>query len=195
MSNIAVPLGAGVIGAFFGPVGFSIGWAIGSAYEMSQTEINTSGQVGDLRVQTAQYGTPIPIVYGKQRPAPGNIFWAQEKKTYSSTEEVGKGGPEVTTTGYTVSLAIGICKGPILGISKVWADGDLIIDSSTDIKPLLGQLYLGDNTQTPDPTMESILGSGNVPAYRGLAYMVLTDFDLGPAGRIPNFSFEVIKEI
>ena len=91
-------------------------------------------------------------------------------------------------------MAIAICKGPIVGISRVWADGKLLIDCRTTASPLIGTLYYGTNTQGPDPTMEAHLGAGNVPAYRGLAYIVLSDFDLGIVGRIPNFNFEVIKE-
>lgn len=46
----------------------------------------------------------------------------------------------------------------------------------------------------PDPTIEAALGVGNVPAYRGQAYVVMDDFQLGNFGnRIPNFEFEVIK--
>jgi len=92
----------------------------------------------------------------------------------------------VCTTG-AVS-AVGIC------ISLWWADGKLIIDARSTANPLIGNLYLGGNGQLPDATMESYLGAGNVPAYRGLAYIVLTNFDLGQTGRIPMFSFEVLRE-
>ena len=101
------------------------------------------------------------------------------------------------TITYTLSFAVGICKGPILGITRVWADGALIVDGTTGSpasKKMPGTLYLGNNTQTVDPVMEAVEGSGNVPAYRGLAYMVMEDFDLGPSGRVPMLSFEVVKE-
>ena len=142
--------------------------------------------IGDLRVQTSQYGVAIPVCVGVQRVS-GNIFWATDKTAHTVKTKSGGGkgglvggGGEVTTvsTTYSVNLAIGICKGPILGVRRVWADGQLIIDASNDAKPLIGNLYLGNNTQMPDPTMESHLGAGNVPGYRGLAYIVLTNFDL-----------------
>lgn len=56
-------------------------------------------------------------------------------------------------------------------------------------------MALATNSQNPDPTMEAVEGSGNVPAYRGLAYIVFSDFDLGASGRVPFFSFQVEKEV
>ena len=54
------------------------------------------------------------------------------------------------------------------------------------------ELYLGTEDQLPDPTIESYEGVGNVPGYRGLAYIVFNGFQLEKYGnRIPNFRFEV----
>jgi len=192
MSNVVVPgilaIGGYIIG---GPTGAQIGWVLGSAYQTSQQTI-VQGQVGDLRVQTASYGGNIPIVFGKQRVA-GNVIWADEKKTYEIKGRSGKGGPKTVNYGYTISMGIAICQGPILGVSRVWADNDLIIDSRNETKPLIGELYLGTDDQLADPTYQNLVGAGNAPAYRGLAWISLSNFDLGMSGRIPNFSFEVIK--
>lgn len=192
MSQVVIPGAFAVAGYMIGgPTGAQVGWALGSAYATSRQEIQ-QGTVGDLRVQTASYGTAIPHVIGRQRVA-GNIIWADEKKVYKIKDRQGKGGPKTVTNGYTISMLIGICAGPIYGISRVWADEDLIIDSRETTKPLIGELYLGDMTQTPDPTYESAVGAGNAPAYRGLAYISLTNFDLGVSGRIPSFTFEVVR--
>jgi hypothetical protein len=85
-----------------------------------------------------------------------------------------------------------LCKGPILGITRVWAQNSCIVDGRSGAKPLIGKVYTGSNDQEPDTTMEDALGVGNVPAYRGLAYIMLHDFDLGTTGALPQFSFEVI---
>ena len=244
MANLVLPVAGAVVGAIFGgPTGAQIGWMAGSMIQTSRTEIDQR-KVGDLRVQTSSYGVAIPYVIGKQRLS-GNIIWADEKKTYDIKQRQGKGGPKVVTTGYTISMLIGICAGPILGVSRVWANGELIVDArtvtpiaATDLvegstyqivtvgttdftaigaasntvgtafvctgagtgtgtaakpKNLIGQLYLGDDTQLPDPTYQSIVGAANAPAYRGLAYMALTNFDLGASGAIPQFSFEVVR--
>lgn len=192
MSNLIIPA-AGAIGGYMigGPTGAQIGWVAGSALANSQKEI-VQGQVGDLRVQTAAYGGTIPYVIGKQRVT-GNIIWASEKKTYEVEGRAGKGGPKTINYGYTISMGIAICAGPIQGISRVWANNELIIDSRDSSKPLIGQLYLGTNTQQIDPTYQTVVGAGNACAYRGLSWISLTNFDLGMGGVIPNFSFEVIK--
>ena len=203
MTQLVIPAAGALLGSYFGPTGASIGWAIGSALTAQDENIDVSNtqQIGDLRVQTSEYGITVPSIIGKQRVV-GNVIWAEEKKVHTHTSESsqgGKGGSSTTTTTstvltYSTSLAILLCKGEILGIDKIWADGKLIIDSSATAKPLIGTVYPGSNTQTPDPFIESRVGAGNAPAYRGMAYIVLKDFDLGITGRIPNFSFRVLKE-
>lgn len=195
MANLAVPTALAAAGSYFGPVGAAIGWTIGSylTAEDAPTE-----ELPDLRVQTSQYGSGLPFIAGTQRLS-GNIIWSADKTTYD-VDTGGKGGPPGSNqTGYKISLAIAICQGPILGVSAVWEQGEITAAPQTGSPPsgqnkLPGKLYLGSNTQNPDPTIEAIEGVGNVPAYRGIAYMVLTDFDLGVSGAIPQFTFEVVKD-
>lgn len=194
MSNFVISAAGALAGNYFlGPLGAQLGWMVGSYLSADKADLGQA-TIGDLRVQTASYGSNIPLVVGVQRIA-GNIIWASQKKTYKIEAEGGKGGgSQAVGVGYTVSLAIALCKGPILGVRRVWENGALTMDSTTVSKPLPGTLYLGSNTQMPDPTMQSALGAGNVPAYRGLAYIVLNNFDLGASGVIPQFTFEVIRE-
>lgn len=193
MAQLAIPAAGAALGWYIGGSnGAALGWALGSSYVASKQTINQD-MIGDLRVQTSTYGTIIPFVTGVQRLA-GNVIWASDKTTYTTTSG-GKGsGPSVTTTGYKISMAIALCAGPIRGISRVWEDGQLKANATSSQGKLPGVLYLGDDTQNPDPTIEAHEGVGNVPAYRGLAYIVLTDFDLGPSGRVPMFSFEVVTD-
>jgi hypothetical protein len=52
--------------------------------------------------------------------------------------------------------------------------------------------YSGSETQNPDPTMESYLGVGEVPAYRGTCYFVIDNLQLADFGNsIPQFRVEV----
>lgn len=193
MANLAISAGGAAIGYFvtgFNPVGAQVGWMLGS-YASAKNQTPGQSTIADLRVQTASYGTNIPVIVGMQRVS-GNIIWASDKRPYD-IEQGGKGGSTVVGTGYKVSLAIALCKGPILGVRKAWVNGKLIVDASVNPDPMPGVVYLGDNTQAPDPTMQSYLGATNVPGYRGLAYIVLTDYDLGGSGAIPQFSFEVVK--
>lgn len=190
MSQLIIPVTFAAIGSIWGPTGAQLGWMAGSLIQGARTVVRT-GSLADLTGQTAAYGTYIPFVIGKQRIV-GNIIWCADRKTYDIQKRQGKGGPIQSSYGYTISLAIGLCKGPILGISRVWAGDNLIVDARTAANPLPGELYLGTMTQMPDPTYEAAVGAGNAPAYRGLAYTVFTDFDLGASSQIPPFSFEVI---
>ncbi|MCB2103560.1 MAG: host specificity protein, partial [Rhodobacteraceae bacterium] len=48
--------------------------------------------------------------------------------------------------------------------------------------------------QLPDPKIEAVEGTGTVPAYRGIAYVVFEDLDVTRFGnRVPQFSFEVFR--
>ena len=193
MAELAIPAAGATLGWMVGgPYGASIGWAIGS-YLSSDSNIE-GPKIGDLRIQTSGYGSIIPFVSGQQRVA-GNVIWATDKVPHESSSG-GKGfssTPETTVVTYTISCAIAICQGPIQGITRVWEDGTLKADINSSQTKLPGTIYYGDDAQMPDPLMEAIEGAGNVPAYRGLAYIVLEDFNLGAAGRIPQFSWEVVK--
>jgi hypothetical protein len=51
--------------------------------------------------------------------------------------------------------------------------------------------YPGTAAQLPDPTIEGLLGVGNVPGYRYTAYVVMADEELGRSGRTFNYTFEL----
>lgn len=52
--------------------------------------------------------------------------------------------------------------------------------------------YTGTESQTADPLIESSEGSGNVPGFRGVAYVVIEKIKLRHFGqRLPQFTFEV----
>lgn len=197
MANMLLPAGGALVGSMFGQTGAALGWMLGSAFSSSNNEETSQDTLADLQVQTSQYGVSIPLVVGRQRVA-GNIIWAADKVKYENQDSFtghGKGGdtkkgaPD-SPPGYTISMLIAICQGPILGISRVWSDGNLIINSGN----LIGTLYNGSMTQTADPVYAAAVGGSNAPAYRGLAYIALHDYDLGVSGRIPQFSFEVVKQ-
>ena len=91
------------------------------------------GKVNDFQMQTASYGTAIPLIVGTSRTT-GNVIWTTKFVEHTKTEtqtQGGKGGggktkTTTTTYYYTISLAVGICQGPINSIGRVWADGKLI---------------------------------------------------------------------
>ena len=202
--QLAVSVAGAAIGfALGGPAGAQWGWMAGTLAGAVLFPPHAEGpHMGDLKVQGSTYGQPIPVPYGMSRMS-GNVIWAADPVEHSNTQSA-KGGPTVTTYSYTESFAVGICEGPIVGVRRIWASGKLIYDmtpgatsdnvvaSALIAAPGL-KIYLGDETQVADPTMESYLGVGNAPAHRGMAYAVFTDHDLTPYGNnLPMLSFEVV---
>jgi hypothetical protein len=173
-------------------LGGELGWMLGSAIGGMLTQKGQNGpRVSDLKLQGSTYGAMIPFLYGTMRVA-GQIIWQTDLIEHKQ-KTGGKGGPTVTTYTYSASFALDLCQGPIGGVLRIWADSRLVYDPST-MNPgdFPFVLYLGDETQLPDPTIEAAEGVGNVPANRGVAYIVFTDFYLTNYGnRIPNFTFEV----
>lgn len=201
MAQLAVSIAGAAIGSMFGPLGMQIGWAAGSLIGgMLFAEGQQGPRLSDLKVQVSSYGAALPLPYGGIRLA-GNVIWASDLQEHAS-ESSGKGGPSVTNYSYSVSCAVAIADRPIGGIRRIWADAKLVYDAREDAtaeaqaaSTMFAEymtVYLGSETQLPDPTIEAAEGAGNVEAYRGVAYVVFTDLPLGDYGnRVPNFSFEV----
>lgn len=216
--------GAAVGSFFGAPaLGFSIGSALGGYVTRPGIEDQEGPRLTDLSVQASSYGAPIPEIWGGMRKA-GQLIWSTGLIETRHEEDIdGKGGDSATSTtySYAASFAIAICKGEIGGIRKIWADGKLIYSAdgdavaaaeagtgfyTTEWNYTLGTMldasetaqsmtvYPGSETQLVDTLMESYEGVGNVPAYRGTAYIVFDTLPLARFGnRIPNLTFEVIK--
>lgn len=107
--------------------------------------------------------------------------------------------------------------GAIGGITRIWENGTIVYDirPQQQANTFLGfvaetdqqyadrlavsaqyaenfTLYIGDELQDPDPTIEAVEGIGNVPGFRGLAYIVYPNraLQLSQGLRHPNFTFE-----
>ena len=74
MASLALGAVGAVIGSFIAPgIGTSIGWMLGSALGSALDPQKIQGpKLTDLKVQGTEYGTPIPILYGAMRIAPGD---------------------------------------------------------------------------------------------------------------------------
>lgn len=130
MSQALPYVGAAIGFAIGGPTGAQIGFMAGSLTAGIVDPQRTEGpRVQDLRVQTATYGRPLPVIFGTERIA-GNIVWAKPLKEVEHEERAGKGGPVTTTYSYYANAAIAICEGPIAGIRRIWADGKIFYNSS-----------------------------------------------------------------
>ena len=114
--------------AIGGPLGGTIGGLIGSALDRTLFAPTVSAEgprLADLAVQASSYGQPIPRLWGTGRIA-GNLIWSTGLiETKTTTKQGGKGGGAKTTTttySYHVDCAIALCRGPIAGVRRIWAD-------------------------------------------------------------------------
>jgi len=156
-------------------------------------------RLSDLHVTASTEGAPIPRLYGRARLG-GQVIWADRIRERIVTTRSGGsskgGGPkepvtETTEYRYSASFAVALAEGPISGIGRVWADGTEI-----NLARVTHRVYLGTETQLPDPTIAAIEGAASAPAYRGLAYVVFESMALAPYGnRVPQLSFEVLRSV
>jgi hypothetical protein len=195
--------GTGLGGAFGGSVlgigGAAVGRAAGAVLGRSidqrlmgsGSDAVEVGRIERFRLQGAGEGEAIGRVFGRMRVA-GQVIWASRFLETVTTRGGGKGAPAAPETrehGYTVSLALALCEGAITRVNRIWADGEEIGRDAIDIA-----VHPGDEHQEPDPKIAAVEGLENTPAYRGTAYVVISDLDLGPyGGRVPLFSFEVLR--
>ncbi|MFK7945714.1 MAG: glycoside hydrolase/phage tail family protein [Paracoccaceae bacterium] len=150
-----------------------------------------TGRARSLRLQSSTEGAAIPQCFGRVRLA-GQLIWSTRYlENVRNATRGGKatGGQQVREFSYSISFALGLCEGPIERVGRVWADGQLL-----DLTGINFRVYRGTEDQLPDPKMEASEGTGNVPSYRGLAYVVFEDLPVGQFGnRLPQLNFEVFR--
>ncbi|MFT3689363.1 baseplate multidomain protein megatron [Paenirhodobacter sp.] len=204
MATILLSAAGGAIGAGFGGtilglsgavMGRAVGAVLGRAIDQrllgSGSQSVETGRVERFRLTSASEGDGVGILWGRMRVS-GQIIWATRFFETKSVQKSGKGTSQrVTTTSYSysVSLAIALCEGEILRVGRVWADGTEIDRSALNMR-----VYTGSEAQQPDPKIEAVEGLGMAPSYRGIAYVVIEDLELGAFGnRVPQFNFEVVR--
>ena len=192
--------GATVLGVAAATFGGAIGGAIGGVIDQTLLFPAIFGnknpiegpRVADLKAQVANEGSPINFCMGPETRIAGNVIWMTDFKETKKKKKVGKSGKSVSYT-YSTCVAIAVCEGPIESIDRIWADDKIIYqDGVIDSRYDSIEIYNGTATQNPDPTIESFEGAGQVPANRGIAYVVVKDLQLADWGnRLPNFNFQV----
>ncbi|KIC22640.1 baseplate multidomain protein megatron [Leisingera sp. ANG-Vp] len=189
-------IGGGIAGLSSAVIGRAVGATLGRVIDErllgSGSAAVETGKVDRFRLTQAGEGGPAAQVYGRMRLG-GQVIWSSRfLETAATSGGGGKGRPsqpQVTSYSYSVSLAIALCEGEIADVSRVWADGEEVAP-----KDLNMTVYKGGMDQLPDPVIEAIEGAGQVPAYRGTAYVVMENLELSRFGnRVPQFSFDVLR--
>lgn len=202
------------VGAYFNnpQLGGLIGGLAGQALFPTKLPQLVGPRLTDHKFTMSRIGQALEEVSGTD-VVPGNVMWLGPVVEVAHTEEVGgKGGPEQTSTTfeYYQSIALGLCRGPMGRLIRIWENGELVYDArgwdgEEDIDLYNARLaqsfvyaqtfvvYFGGESQLPDPTIEEHKGVGNVPAFRGLMYIVYPDrhFQRDQGLRHPNFKFEI----
>lgn len=180
----------------------------------------TGPSINDVKVSTTGSGVPIPVVYGNSRVSCHFLYVGSfgERETTLHKRD---GYRPVLSQPFIDVIALGICEGPIKNIRRIWADGKVIYDADQGVVsydnggyrelPFFSKVTLyngyktniykgqeGDDVlpdgykeQLQDPDLFEILGV-DTPYYSGLAYLVITDFQLYEFGnQIPTFEVEL----
>lgn len=177
---------------------------------MTMTRKIEGPRLDDLKFTGGDYGVPLALVWGMRRmQAP--IFWAEDLQEVKRRRKT-KGGKFNEYT-YYGTWAVALAGHEIEAVRRIWFDTHLVYDVSgagpvtpfdfggsiANIDDVIS-IYLGTETQTPDPRMEATVeaefGEGSCPAYRGTAYIVFKDIPLEKIGnRIPQVSVELVGNV
>nr|WP_230980365.1 glycoside hydrolase TIM-barrel-like domain-containing protein [Oryzicola mucosus] len=197
MATILLQAAGAYIGGLLGPIGATIGTAAGAVagYMLDRALIAGTQRIEGPRLTgarpfTAEEGVSLPRIYGTARLG-GTLIWATRFQEVSETSRQGKFGPKVTEYSYFANAAFSLCEGKVAGIRRAWADG-----KELDLTTIELRVYNGAEDQLADPLIEAKQGAGNTPAYRGTAYVVVDNLDIGPFGnRLPQLQFEVLRPL
>jgi hypothetical protein len=172
-----------------------------------KTQKIESARTTDLNAPKSNYGIQIPEIFGTAR-VPGNLIWANQiREVVNKKKSGGKGfGQKTETKTYTYfgDFATLLCKGPVVGIRKIWLNSKLVYNVGTDadqntynnsvkFRNQYLRFYAGEHDQAPDSLIQASLGIGNTNAYRNRAYIVFANLPLEDYGnRFPVVSAEVV---
>src|SRR6056297_2863668 len=203
-----LPNGIGLFGATIAgsTIGAQVGALAGSFVDQAlfgtggQTRTFEGPRLDDLRVTASTEGAPIPRLYGAARVG-GQVIWATEFEEVRDTRSGGGqskgggltgggggGGTTQVSYSYFANFAVALAEGPITGLGRVWANGE-----EWDLSKVAHRVYFGAEDQMPDALIAA-REEGDVPAFRGTAYIVFERLALADFGnRLPQLSFEIFR--
>lgn len=202
LSGIGGAIGKCFGGGILSTIGKYAGNALGNYIDKKLTHRDTyshkfTNAKDAFYVSTAEYGAPIPLIFGRMR-IEGQIIWTDritEKYNSTSTNKYFANKnithhKEVTNIEYYANFAMALCEGEIAEIGRVWYNDQTISLSGYNFR-----LYKGDEEQLPDKLIESSSENAHATAHRGLAYIVFEKLPLADFGdKIPNLSFEITRK-
>ncbi len=195
--------GAALGTALGGPVGGLVGGALGAVggavvdnllANALTSRRNRAPQLDAVAITHAEEGAPVRKLWGRMRVG-GNVIWCTQFQAVTtnqkSTSASGKGlGSSTKVTSFELSFAVAFCEGgDDVSLGRVWADGNEL-----DLGQYGYHFYSGSESQVPDDWIESVEGTGAVPAYRGTCYLVFNLMPLADFGdRMPQITAEIVR--
>lgn len=184
----------GVIGYFAGGnvvLGAQIGYAGGSqidARENNKKSPRKEPELQNKRITAADYGTPLPIAYGRAK-VNGVLIWGTnlyQEVVPGSDDPGGKGGggngsagPAGAKYNTFARFAVKLCNGPIIGLSRLWLDDKLYLDARSSSTGAIAQQGLGSTSGQVQSGKEEIsanTSNGHVTIYTGSETQIPNDY-------------------
>lgn len=173
----------------------------------------------DITFPQATENAPIPLVLGKVRNEGPNTIWYGNFNSVPITERVKTGlfSKKTIIVGYKyyLTLDMALALGPGVSLHEIYIDEELVYNGDTNevvetgISINAGDLfgghkegggwtsggtfYSGDFTQTVNSYIEGLLGSGNIPAYRGTSHITFENAYIGESVNLRKMAFVVSK--
>jgi hypothetical protein len=211
----------GPVGAiYWGGVGAGIGAGLGMIVDpMAMDTADPGGpNMGDLDISGPEEGAPIADLLGCTKIT-ANLLWygdSRSEEIESESSSGGKGGggsSSGTVVGYKyyLSMAMGICQGPIDTLYAVYADNEPVWGGEVDLSALNSitislydygncTIYTGRNNQSLTPPASLIsrmvamgANANYIPMYKNLCWAYMDDICVGTYNRAPSFRFVVGK--
>lgn len=170
--------------------------------------------LGDFKFPTATEGRPVPILFGRAKIDGPNVVWYGDYRQQAVTERVATGWfsstDVITHYRYFVGMQFALCRGEIYHLHRVLINDNVaasphdkntvfnIGSPDTDnikIGGAYGQAYIhgGSGTQSKDTYLEGVIESADLPAYRGISYVVFRGGTIGSSTQLLPWSFEVSR--
>lgn len=182
----------------------------------------TPSGLGDFNVPTATEGRFVPLVWGTMLVEGPNVVWYGDFSYEELTVETGIIFKEDEVVGYKyfLGLQMGICRGQVAGIRRIWIGDDIVWDYTLDNGSSLGSVcdvsqpnlfggekqgggFVGrfrlyDGTQTAvSPYLATQIASTILPSYKGYSYIVMTNqtedggAEIGESNSLRRLKFEI----
>jgi hypothetical protein len=203
MPQLAVAAAGAWLGGAIG-IGASAGWAIGSILgSLLFAPSGPKAQMADTRAPKIDFGARMHRVYGTVR-VPLSPRWVDDFTADGQSAGGKGGGSETSYYTYSTNVLYWAADGiNVLGVSRIWKDGELVWSgrADSDAESVANsldnenwadmQFFDGGASQLPWSVYEAAVGSVNADAHRGIACIGFAALQTGNSPRLPFMEAEI----